>query len=373
MNSNAVACMKQVEKDPQTGREIWRMTDSEYHDIHTYYDINSWNPQGTRIAFSSIHPDDVLDEKLVTSNKGMLFIMNADGSGRECLAEGTDFSVHTGCLPIWSRSGEKIYYLTDGHTCEIDTETRNIRHIEGLIGRALSPDGCFLACQYSDPHKKGVCVVDLSDLSAKDIVSSESMTETMLDSFNRTPRMPDIDTGLLDNTQVANIKWSPDAKTLMLRFNYMPDQYMKSIFVFGADGSGLKRLDLVSPYFGHHSWHPDGTHILYCDRNPDGNATLYFLADKEGYGRRVLSRERLGSHPLFNPSGTEIIDFGGGAILHLDVESGKSQKVASYTNNLHEGLHPHPSWSPDGTQVIYHSDHTGTSQIYVIPISSIQA
>ncbi len=143
---------------------------------------------------------------------------------------------------------------------------------------------------------------------------------------------------------------------------------MKSLFVLNCDGSGLKRMHLVTPAFGHHSWHPAGTHILYCDRSEVGPSPIYYLIDRDGLSRRTLYTKRLGSHPLFNPTGTEIVDFGGGWIWRLNVDTGETEKLASYTQNLHSGLHPHPSWSPDGSQVIYHSDHSGTSQIYVIPL-----
>jgi len=360
---------KQVVRDPKTGREVWRMTHSETHDVHTYYDINSWNPQGTRIAFSAIGPRDVLLEKTQRTGKGMLCVMNSDGTGRECLVGETDFSVHTGCLPIWSISGREICFLAENQTCIIDLESRRTRKIEGLTGRALSPDGRYLACQYGPgEERRGVVRVDMNDLSREEIVSAEAMTEMLLEEFNRAARMPDIDAGRMDVVQVANIKWSPDGEKLMLRFNYGVEEYMKSIFVFRPDGSGLRRLGLVSPYFGHHSWHPDGEQILYCDRNEDGGGQVYYLADCRGLGRRPLSSEPLGSHPLLNPAGTEIVDFGGGYILHLDLATGRSERLASYTSNLHKGLHPHPSWSPDGSKVIYHSDHTGTSQIYVIPL-----
>ena len=360
---------EQVVRDPKTGREVWRMTDSDTHDVHTYYDINAWNPQGTHIAFSAIHPEDVIVDKLDSTPNGMLCVMNADGTGRECLARNADFSVHTGCLPIWSRSGEEIYYLANNGTSVINLRNREHRHIEGLCGRGLSPDGRYLACQYlRDSDRKGVVVLDLADFSRREIVSAGVLTDVLLDEFNRADRMPDVDTGRLADPKVANVKWSPDGEALILRLSYGSDGYMQSLFVFGPDGSGLKRLGLATPCFGHHSWHPDSQHILCCDRNEIGPGRLYYLVDREGLERRPLSREPLGSHPLLNPAGTEIVDFGGGYIVHLDLATGKSGRLASYTSHLHEGLHPHPSWSPDGTKVIYHSDHTGTSQIYVIPM-----
>ena len=35
--------------------------------------------------------------------------------------------------------------------------------------------------------------------------------------------------------------------------------------------------------------------------------------------------------------------------------------------------HPHPSFHPDGTRVVYTSDHTGTSQVYVVEVPDERA
>ena len=293
--------------------------------------------------------------------------MDADGGNMECVAEDVDFGLHTGCLPMW-RDNETIIYRGHGHTCIVDLNTGDVRALEGLLSRYLSPDGSQLACQSGAPDNGGVFIVGLADFRRRKIVSSDDLSEIMLETFNRAGRMPDMDEAKMGSPQVANIKWSPRGSKLMLRFNYTPDQYLKSLFVFNPDGSGLKRLNLVSPRFGHHSWHPVGQWILYCDGNEKGPGRLYYLIDRDGFNRRVLHREPVSSHPIFNPAGTELVDFAGGSIWHLDVKAGEVKELASYTNHLHPGLHPHPSWSPDGSRVIYHSDHTGTSQIYVIPL-----
>ena len=50
---------KTVFTDPETGRTVWRMTDSPYHDKHAYYDVCPWSPDGTKICFSSARPEDI--------------------------------------------------------------------------------------------------------------------------------------------------------------------------------------------------------------------------------------------------------------------------------------------------------------------------
>ncbi|MFO7870441.1 MAG: hypothetical protein R6V03_03300 [Kiritimatiellia bacterium] len=369
-------CEKTIERDPKTGREIWRMTGFAAHDVHTYYDACSWSPDGSRIAFTSILPGDVVPDKLDSTPKGVLFVMDADGGNIECARENVAFELHTGCLPIWKDNRTIVHRgkTTDGsrYTGIVDTGTGKSRDVPGMLGRFLSPDGSKLICQSEESHtsdKQKAIVVDLDDLTCRDLVSSDELGEALLETFNRADRMPGVDAKRMVNPQVANLKWSPNGSRIMLRFNYMPGQYMKSLFVLNPDGTGLKRLNLVTPRFGHHSWHPDGEHILYCDRNEAGPGSIYYLTDAQGLNRRALHNDMLGSHPLFNPAGTEIVDFGGGWIWHLNLKTGDVQKLASYTNNLHPGLHAHPSWSRDGSQIIYHSDHTGTSQIYVIPLN----
>lgn len=172
--------------------------------------------------------------------------------------------------------------------------------------------------------------------------------------------------------------WSPNnawiAFSSIAAENLAPEKGSGSrggcLFVMRDDGSGLKRLNLVGPEFGHPSWHPDGRRVLYCDTNPVGDGRIYFLADRDGYGRAPVWKEPLGGHPIFNPQGTAIVDFIDKSILHLDLASATVTRLASYTRHIGEGLHAHPCWSRDGTKIICHSDHEGSSRIYVIELDN---
>lgn len=358
-------CEREISRDPQTGNEIIRMTHGQAHDIHGYYDTDAWSPDNARIAFSAIMPQDLVPEKGARSRGGCLFVMRDDGSDLRCIAEDVDFSLHCGCFPIWKDNQTLIYHARGG-TCLTDIHDGTTRFIEGLRARSLHPEGSRLACQHAGGHEPGVTILDLDTEERSAIVDVKTVNEIMLDTFNREQRMPDMNTDAMSRAELCNIKYSPRGTHLLFRFNYQPDQYMKSLFVVREDGSDLKRLNLVGPRYGHPSWHPDGQRLLYCDTNPDGGGRIYFLADRDGYTREAIWKEPLGGHPIFNPQGTAIVDFIDGFIIHLDLPSATVTRPASYTRKLNEGLHAHPCWNRDGTKIIYHSDHEETSRIYVI-------
>ena len=143
---------KTVGRDPETGREVWRMTDSPAHDLHSYYDTCSWSPDGSRIAFTSILPQDVVLDKLASTPKGHLFVMNADGGDIECVAEAVAFELHTGCLPMWKDDRTILFRGQRPEGTEysgmVDLETGEITEIPGLLARNLSPDASEVVCQW---------------------------------------------------------------------------------------------------------------------------------------------------------------------------------------------------------------------------------
>jgi len=346
---------KTLERDPRTGREVWRMTNNRSHDVHSYYDACAWSPDGRHIAFTAVRPEDVILEKQAQTDKGALFVMDAVSGDMTCVVDGVAFELHTGCLPLWKDERTLVYRGLDpdgsGYTGVVDIASKAVRRIPGLSGRFLSPDGGELICQSAAKAAEEAAIVDLQTLSARPLIDGATLSEAMLDAFNREERMPDMDPAKLSEPCVANLKWSPDGEKIILRFNFLgTDQYMKSMFILNPDGSGLHRLGLVTPRFGHHSWHPDSRRIIYVDSDATGPGRRYYLVDRDGLERRVLHSQALGGHPVFNPAGTELVDFANGSIWHLDVATDTVQQLASYTNHLHKGLHAHPSWSPDGSQ-----------------------
>ena len=66
--------------DQHTGRKIEQLTSSPMADLHTYYDISPWSPDGRYMVFSAANPFDVTTphrDTLATGNGAAL----SDGPG----------------------------------------------------------------------------------------------------------------------------------------------------------------------------------------------------------------------------------------------------------------------------------------------------
>ena len=372
MKSRAASEITEI-KDPETGRTVIRLTDSDCHDLRPYYDIPAWSPDGRYIVFSSVHVDDMAENRGGINDKGNVLLIDAQRFTLTWLSCDLEFSMHTGVTPMWTKDSRKI--LCGSHaenmTKVIDIESGQVSVLEGICARQVSPDGRELVgCKGPDEIE----IMDLLTNEKRTLVTAEDCVE--YDQLR--------DKSKFSSSGIANMKWSPDGSKMILKFatRGTHERVSKELFVMNSEGTGLKRIDAASTSgrFHHHSWHPDGERVIYGDSDDEGNPRLYFIGI-DGTGRELVSDQPLGGHPSVSPDGTMIVTDNyrgkfGESILMIDVDTRKIEKLASLESGIKESknnkpkTHAHPGWNYDGSQIVYSSMVKGRSRIFMIPLSA---
>jgi Tol biopolymer transport system component len=329
---------RQIYRDPETGRTVWRMTASKTNDKHCYYSEQPWSPDMKHILFSVGLPTD-------QSKVGSIWVMDADGSNFRKLADPVPYNMHTGANPVWSPDGKQVYWGGSG-ACD-------------LQGRPVVRPNEDEYLRSKDEYRKGPVHI----------------TNAMC--YALSPHKK-----LLDEKPAAvrNPKWSPDGKTFMLGFSNefedpvtykMTMPTVKELYLIDADGKNFRRL---GDYGHHHSWVPDSRHVIFAGQNDEG--LVYQAID--GSSRRVVSKVT-GTHASVNPQLTHAVtdvyhDRTGPYLDYLvliDLKDGRVEKLVKTPRTharTHGWTHPNPSWSPDGSMVMYDSDESGVCQVYAVVV-----
>jgi Tol biopolymer transport system component len=240
----------------------------------------------------------------------------------------------------------------------------------------LSPDGTEVAF-----------ISDRPDPSNED-GNYEIFTLTIADgTVRQVTDTANVDPG--DFVQSYDPTWSPDGT--MIAFNGFRESSSSEIFTINADGSGGEtKLTDPADFAGKWDpdWSPDGTKILFTwgfshawdlhTINPDGTEETNLTPDPD---EDTYSAER---HGTWSPDGTRIaFDTDRHCCgnypnpnTEIYVMEYPSLQLTRVTEQPYGGDQPQdedPTWSPDGSQLVFTSDRNGGYDLFVVDAPPVPA
>ena len=176
----------------------------------------------------------------------------------------------------------------------------------------------------------------------------------------------------LTNTNAWNNAWAwaPDSKSLIIASDRDGEWELYRMSVNGEQEQ-IMRLTNDPALDGWPSFTPDGKQIIFASDRTDKRSQIYVM-DADGTNvRRLTNTTATATLPSVSPDGRRIV---------YAVQSGTEQTGITsdiFVMNI-DGSNPtrltrdsiainsDPSWSPDGTRIVFSSDRDGNSNIYMM-------
>jgi len=169
---------------------------------------------------------------------------------------------------------------------------------------------------------------------------------------------------LTDGKGWGSAAWSPDGQWLA-SWN-QPVNVPSTLEITAADGSDHHSHDLTGiPSYeaaDDITWTADGTKVLFDAMRDDANRQLFdrYEVSADGTRRRRLLEGLDTADPAVSPDGTRIasMSLADGQIHVMNTDgSGRRRLTNTPTRNYT------PSWSPDGSRIVFSGDPGGTTQL----------
>jgi TolB protein len=164
--------------------------------------------------------------------------------------------------------------------------------------------------------------------------------------------------------------WSPDQS--MIAFGRQNFDGTSSLWVMDSDGSNPRQLTDDTSLNQHPAWSPDGSTIVF-ESSRDGNYELYRMdPDGSNVTRLTFTTDRQEENADFSPDGSlvafdacdAVIFCPGDADMTIYAMQPDGSNVVPLTTD--ERIDANPSWSPDGSQIVFRSDRLTYTALWVM-------
>ena len=226
---------------------------------------------------------------------------------------------------------------------------------------AMNPDGSNIRRITTDtladrspsfaPGNRRIVWVRVSDKGSQLFTANpDGSKETPL-----TPLQPEV--------AVNNPRYSPDGTKIAFEMTArdsagpVKGAINTDIYVINADGSGLTRLTYETSEDRQPAWSPDGQTIAFAsDRYVSGYMSIYAMTAGGLNVRNLIGCDQNCLEPEYSPDGTKVAfaSAADGMIEVLTVVGAPS--VVGVGPRPDAGASRHPTWSKDGSRVLFASD-----------------
>lgn len=381
-------------KDEKTGRTITQLT-STGNNVHLYFTENSFDRDRNEIIFLSDRASGE-DRAPHEDPKYSVFRMSLDTGEMERLSDdvlhgsGSATKTPDGALVAYRTADERVRLL-DTRTGKLTTLYERQPGFELSSVPSIAPNRRYVAfCrnEITDEyvHYRGANYAGFKDrfYQIKDgrITAAYTDGSGWLDVFQ-------------DTHQLGHFQFSPDDSTLGMFCHEGPWNLVQQRMWF---------LDFISrqarPCFrqgehdtiGHEFWTQDGL-VFFDDRGPghDGTITSHRtqavvtevpvnqnemipfvgLIDRDNRLVRKIDMPFYCNHYHANPDNSVLVGDDVDDLVLIDISGGEArlEKLCYHGTSWHtQSSHCHPTWSWDGSRILYASDRGGRVQIYLIEL-----
>ena len=349
----------------------------------------AWSPDGRLLAVEVFSEED--------PGYSVVYLAPADGNGAASVltpAGGDEINEYG---PVWSPDGERIAFIhssPDGEevwTCRPDGSDRRVVAQDVFAVLAWSTDGASVIAQ--DWPRVGDLEVSAYPLDGG---RPRRLPEAEADRALAAGRLSPDGTRIvstyeggglvvsrMDGSEPEELTkpvtyfdpvWSADGEEIAFAAESRGQHPESALNVVGADGKGLRRLDVESPsghlVWGPVQWSPDGTTLL-AEGGRQGIWQTAVISLESGRVRTIPD----GVASAWSPDGTSIAL----VVNHPERRGRSAAGPSSILATIHrdgtglrklaeaEGVFDYPAWTPDGQSIVFAERVVDTTRIHQIP------